>query len=131
MTHMRGHRRERGASTLEFVLTTPLLLLFILFMFQFGFIAHSQNIARAAADEGAARARAFDGSAAEGQSKAEDYVSKLNHEILGNASVRATRTAETASVTVSGNVISLVPGWHPKISQSSTGPVERFVEEAP
>lgn len=121
--------RERGASTLEFVLTMPLLLLFLMLSVQVGLVAHAQNVAKAAADEGAADARTFNGTAGDGQARTEEYLGRLAPSILTSRSVSATRTADTASVTVNGTVISLVPGWKPTITQTSTGPVERFVEE--
>lgn len=107
----------------------PLLLLFLMLSVQVGLVAHAQNVAKAAADEGAARARAFDGTAGDGQARTEEYLGRLASNILPTRSVRANRTATTASVTVNGTVLSLVPGWQPSISQTSTGPVERFVEE--
>lgn len=131
MTAARRPGSERGALTLEFVLSMPLLLLVLTGSVQVGLVAHAQNVARAAADEGAARARAFDGSAADGQERTEEYLSRLAKGMLPSRSVTVDRSPTSATVTVSGRVLSLVPGWHPTISESSTGPVERFVEEAP
>lgn len=127
--HRMQAQTERGASTLEFVLTTPLLLLFLMVGVQTGLVMHAQNAAQAAADEGAARARAFDGSASAGRARAETYVDNLAGSMFSSHSVRASRGQTTATVTITGTVKSLVPGFHPRVSRTSTGPVERFVEE--
>jgi Flp pilus assembly protein TadG len=129
MYRRRGSNRDQGASTLEFVLTMPLLLLFLMMTVQFALVAHAQSGAQAAADEGAAEARAFSGSTGRAEARAEQYVSELAGRMFTSHSVTARRGPTEASVTVTGAVISLVPGFNPTVSQTSTGPVERFVEE--
>lgn len=129
MYRRRGSDRDQGASTLEFVLTMPLLLLFLMLTVQFALVAHAQSGAQAAADEGAASARAFDGSSGQAHSRAERYVSELAGGMFTSHSVTVSRGSTEASVTVSGTVISLVPGFAPTVSRTSVGPVERFVEE--
>lgn len=129
MIRRHAHHKEQGASTLEFVLTMPLLLLFLMLTVQFALVAHAQSGAQAAADEGAAAARAFDGSSRQGRARAERYVSELAGDMFTNHTITSSRSSTEASVTVTGVVISLVPGFHPTVTRSSTGPVERFVEE--
>ena len=41
--------------------------------------------------------------------------------------VTASRTADTASVTVTGTVVSVVPGFSLSVSESASGPVEKYV----
>lgn len=129
MIGRRNNQKEQGASTLEFVLTMPLLLLFLMLTVQFGLVAHAQSGAQAAADEGAAGARALDGSSGQGKARAERYVAELAGGMFTSHTVTASRNSTEASVTVSGTVISLVPGFHPTVSRTSVGPVERFVRE--
>lgn len=127
----RRDQSDRGASTVEFVLTMPLLLLCLMLVIQFALIAHAQNGAQSAADEGAAQARAFDGSTRQARMRAERYLDQLAGRMFTNHSIRVTRTATEASVTVTATVKSLIPGFPTTISRTSTGPVERFVEESP
>lgn len=124
-------RRERGATTVEFVLTMPLLLLGLMIIVQFALIAHAQNGAQSAADEGAARARAFDGSVGQARTRTERYLDQLSGRMFTSHSISVTRTTTQASVTVTATVKPLIPGFPTTISRTSTGPVERFVEEPP
>ncbi|KQY55746.1 hypothetical protein ASD11_14635 [Aeromicrobium sp. Root495] len=126
---LRAKDGERGATVLEFVITMPLLLLFLMVAVQTGFTMHAQNAAQAAADEGAARARAFDGSATEGRSRAQGYLGRLAGPMFTSYNISARRSETVASVTVAAKVKSLIPGFHPEVSRTSAGPVERFVEE--
>lgn len=121
--------RESGASTLEFVLITPMLLLALMLAVQFALVAHAQSGAQMAADEGAAQARAYNGSAGAGKARAERYVVDLVGQMFTTHSVSGSRGATEASITVTGTVKSLVPGLHPTVTRTSTGPVERFVPE--
>lgn len=120
---------EEGASALEFVLTMPLLLLGLMISVQFALVAHAQNAAQAAAEEGAARARAYNGSVSAGESRADKYLTRLAGTMFSSHSVAGNRTGTTASVTVSGAVKTMVPGFNIHVSRTSTGPVERFVKE--
>lgn len=124
-------RHDRGASTVEFVLTMPVLLLTLLLTVQFALITHAQSGAQAAAEEGAAAARAFDGSGAQGEARARRYVNQLSGSVFTSTSIRSNRSHEQASVTVTGTVQQLVPGIPTTVTRTSTGPVERFVEEPP
>lgn len=123
-------RDECGASTVEVVITAPALLLALKLIVQFGLAAHANSVARAAAEEGAAHARRFDGSADAGAHRAHAYLDQLGPSTIRNRAVSAQRTTQTAIVTVTGIVISLVPGLGLSVVESSSGPVERHVPEA-
>ena len=123
-------RDERGATTVEVVITAPALLLALMMIVQFGLAAHANSVARAAAEEGASHARRFDGSVGAGAERTHTYLDELGPSIIRDRAVSVERTAETATVTVTGTVISLVPGLDLSVSQSSSGPVERHVPAA-
>lgn len=124
----RGYGRgQRGATTVQVVLIAPLLMLTLMTIVQAGLIFYAQAVVEAAAQEGAAEARRFDGTEAGAQSRTETYLEALNSKILEGRSVQVTRSAETAEVTVTGSVISLVPFLELEIQESATGPVERYV----
>jgi len=135
MTKTRWVRDERGAtSVVQVVLIAPTLLLILMFIVQYALVAHAQSVAEAAADEGAAAARKADGSEGDAQERTAKYLDSLGPKMLSERSIAVKRTTESATVTVTGRVISLVPGIHPKIRETASGPVERFVapiEEGP
>lgn len=120
---------ERGSLTLETVIITPVLLLVLMLTVQLALVMHSQSGAQAAAEEGAARARALDGTTGDAQRQAQRFMSELAGGTVTNTSVTANRTAEQATVTVNATVKRIAPFIPLDISRSSTGPVERFVEE--
>ena len=119
---------ERGAMSLaQVVITAPALLFLLMLIVQFGLMFHARNIAEQAAQEGAAVARRFDGTQAEGREKALQLLTAVGEGTLKNRDVTANRTADTATVTVTGTVVSVVPGFSLSVSESSSGPVEKYV----
>lgn len=127
---VRWRRSERGAIGVEFMLIISMLIVVFLVMLQYAVRAHAHRIVTAAAEEGLAAAAAYDGSAEEGHRTAQRYVNDLGPGVE-NAVVTASRSAETARVTVKGEVEEFVPFLTVEVSAEVEGPVERFVEEAP
>lgn len=121
-------RDERGAtSVIQLVLIFPALLMMLMSIIQFGLLAHARNVAEQAAQEGAATARRFDGTEAEAKADALTYLTLLGPQTLQDRGVTVNRGSQSATVTITGTVISLVPGVNLSVSESSTGPVERYV----
>jgi hypothetical protein len=119
---------ERGAASVaQVVLIAPALLFTLMLIVQFALMFHARNVAEQAAQEGAAAARRFDGTSDAARRTTLDYLSALDTTTLQDRGVAVNRTTETATVTVSGIVISLVPGIHLRVAESATGPVERYV----
>lgn len=121
-------RSERGASSVaEMVLVAPALLFALMLIVQFGLMFHARNVAESAAQEGAAAARSFDGTEAAAKDKTSHYLQALGTQTLKDRLVSVDRSAETATVTVTGTVISVVPGLHLHVEESASGSVERYV----
>jgi Flp pilus assembly protein TadG len=122
-------RDQRGASTLEMVLIAPVLIFALMAIVQFGLYFHAKNVAEQAAQEGAAAARAFDGTESSAQGVTEDYLTALGESTLQGRSVSVNRGPQSASVTVRGTALSLipVPGFNLQIEETASGPVERYV----
>ncbi len=121
-------RDERGTASLaQTVLVAPALLLALMLIVQFGLYFHARNVAESAAQEGAAAGRRFDGSQAGAQERARQFLAELGPRMLTDSDVSAQRTPQTATVTITGTVISLVPGLNLKVEESASGPVERYV----
>lgn len=116
--------------SIALVIALPMLMLALGATVQYFVKADAQRTAQAAAEEGAAAARAFDGSEAAAQARAEDFLDSVDNDGLTDIKVRATRGGTEASVTVTGSVQSV--GWIPfiddTVTETSTGPVERYVD---
>lgn len=122
-------RDERGEIA-QAVLVFPALLFVIMLIIQFTLYAHATSVAEAAAQDGAAAARRADGTQAAAVAAANDSLASLGPRMLTAKSVTATRTATQATVTVTGKVVSLVPGLGLKVRETASGPVERYVPQA-
>ena len=124
----RRKRDERGASSLaQVVLTAPALLFLLMLVVQFGLMFHARNVAEQAAQEGAAAARRFDGTQAQARAEALQLLANVGEGTLKNRAVTATRTGDNATVTVTGTVVAVVPGFSLQVSESASGPVEKYV----
>jgi Flp pilus assembly protein TadG len=127
----RTNRGSRGSATVEIVLATPILLLLILAVIQFGLWYHAQHVAQAAAQEGVRAARVTDGSAEAGHDRAAEFLEQAAHALIPNPSVTAQRDDESARVEVHGTLQSLIPGVQLSVSADAESSVERFVSAAP
>ena len=88
---------------------------------------HARTVAIAAAQEGARAAGSENGQSADGVGAASGFVADAGgNDVLIAASATADRSTTTATVTVHGFSLSVIPGWRPSITQSATVPVERL-----
>lgn len=88
---------------------------------------HARTVAIAAAEEGARAAGGEHGTPADGISAAAAFVADAGGDsALRGVSATADRTNDTATVTVRGFSLSVIPGWSPTIRQSASVPVERL-----
>lgn len=117
-----GHRRDRGAITVEVLLYAPLLALFLFTVIQTALWGAALVAARAAADGAARDAAAYNANPGEAQTAANDRLESIAGHLLGDPTITVQRDATTATVTVRGSS-SLIPL---PVSWTSTRPVERF-----
>ena len=118
--------RERGSASIQMVILMPALFAVMFLGMQAALIYHARTLAIAAAQEGARAAGAQDGTAAAGVAAATSYLADTAGDTLTAPGVTGTRGATTASVTVRGVALSVLPGWAPTVTQSATVPVERI-----
>lgn len=123
---LRAQPRDRGAGSVEVVVILPLVLLLLFAMVQGGLWFHARAVALGAAQEGARVAAAEDSSAGAGISAASSFVADAGAGVVLNPSVRGSRSATTATVTVTGQAQSLVPFLNPALTQSASFPTERI-----
>jgi hypothetical protein len=112
------------AVSVELVLATPLLGLLLLLVVQFALWAHAVHLAQAAANGGVQVARAYHSSAEDGRRETTTLVQHLAGTILTGTDVACRRGAASATVTVTGTAITVVPGLHLPVRVSITTPLE-------
>lgn len=124
----RRHRGgQSGAVASQLVILTPVLMLLILTVFQFGVWQHAEHVAETAAQEGMAAARLEGGSQTAGADRARSVVATLGGSIVVNPQVTASRTAGEARVEVNGTAEPVVPFLQLPVHSVAQAPVERFV----
>ena len=117
---------DAGSSSVEIALITPLLMLLLLGVVQFALAEHAQHIAQAAAVRALDATAAQDAGVGTGTTAGQEALAQLAGTVLQNPSVAVTRTADQATVTVFGRVLSLLPGLHLTVRAHSSGPVEHL-----
>jgi hypothetical protein len=123
--------RDSGASSMEWAVLTPVLLLAITFVMQFAMVYHARHVALAAAQSGARVARSqrtgdWHGNAV---SKATDAFNAIGPRLFqGPPQVTAGETPDHKNrwVVVSGEAIHILPGISFSVSQRAEGPIECF-----
>lgn len=123
---------ERGAITLSYVIVVPVFLLAIMIVAQASVWYVARETALAAARHGADVARTSKTPPGAGAAAAVAFAKSAAPGFLTNVSSRALVTSRggiptTVQVTVSGRVPRLIPWMPPKIAETVTAPVERFV----
>lgn len=127
-TRTRPHHRRRdehGSTSIQMVLLMPALFAVMFLGMQAALHYHARTLAIAAAQEGARAAGAQGGTKADGITTATTYLAATAGDSLTATAVSGNRTATTATITVHGTALSVLPGWTPTITQSASVPVER------
>jgi Flp pilus assembly protein TadG len=121
-------RRDRGASTLELALLTPILLLVILLVIQFAMVFHARHVALAAAQSGArlARGQSTGDWQQASEAKAREYVQQIGPELLIGPGASAGGDRYQRWVTVTGTATPVVPFLKFHVTERSGGPIECY-----
>jgi Flp pilus assembly protein TadG len=119
--------RERGYSVVELVILLPLLFVVVVGIIQFALYAMAGNAAQTAASQALAAVKAQGGTAAEGQAQAEAVLAEMTGSILSDKSVAVARGGQQATVTVTGQAVSIF-GVTIHITKTVQGPVERLYQ---
>lgn len=131
--------RERGSAALELAIVAPALLALIFFSLQAAFFFYGRAVATQAAREGVSQLRLAEdeqtysllqGTALE---RTERYAANVGGAGLVDPSADSSYLEQEdgtarVSVTVTGSVITLVPGLNLTASAQASGTVERFLE---
>lgn len=119
-------REARGSSTVEIVIGAALMVTLLLVIVQVGVYFHLRSVAHTAARHGLDQVRVVDGSPGAGIATANEFLDQAGSS-LENRSVTATRTAVQATVTVSGSVVSIIPGLDLRVDVLVEAPTERVI----
>ena len=104
----------------------PAVIVFCLALFQFGLYYVASNTAQAAAETAYQQARAYQSTPADGIAAGQGLLGRGS--LLHNGDVTITRTATTATVTVTGDAVTILPGLPvPRVVKTLTGPIERWI----
>jgi Flp pilus assembly protein TadG len=124
---LRARRRaedERGSSTVEFVIGAALMVFMLMAIMQLAIYFHMRSVATTAAHHGLDRVRVVNGTSASGIAAANEFLDQGGRS-LESRSVEATRTQQTATVTVTGRVIAVIPLLDLRVSVTLEAPSER------
>lgn len=117
-------RGERGSASVQMVVIMPLLFLIAFTGLQAGLYFYGRSGALSAATTGARAAAAEHGTAEDCQRAAAAFIASLG-DVLTQPRIACARTVTTVSVEVSGNTLSVIPGWMPQVVQRAVQQTER------
>jgi hypothetical protein len=118
-------RGDRGSVTTEMVAAFPLLMLLIAAAVQFGMWGLGQIGAQQAANHALQTTRVADGTPAAGRADATALLDGLAGGFIEGETVTVTRTADTATVTISGHAPILF-GLSIPMRSTVSAPTEAF-----
>ncbi|GAA4463740.1 TadE family protein [Phytohabitans houttuyneae] len=126
-----GARRDRGATPVELAIAFPAILILTFASIQVGAWFLARAVALNAAQVAVSSTRTLNGASPEaGEEQAGDFIADTGGWLVG-WDVAVTRDDQQVTATVTGTVVSVIPGIDWTVSQTARGPVERFVEETP
>lgn len=115
---------ERGSVTLENVIAYSAIILFLGVGLHVGILGHTNNIAHQAATIALQELRLERGGDSAAVAAAHGYLANTT---LDGAWVEIDKGPERTTVTVSGTAPTFIPGLDNQISETVTGPTERWV----
>ena len=125
-----GSRGDEGASSIEMVLYTPLLMLIIFVTVQFALNWHGSSVAGAVAREAARTVRVGGGTPvaiAEAEVRGLEYADAIGGAALRDVTVDVVPLpGDRIQVTVRGRANEIVDGLAPTVKATVEGPVEVF-----
>jgi Flp pilus assembly protein TadG len=119
--------RDSGSAALELTLLTPILFAAVVMAVQLALGYHARHLLQAAAQEGARVARADGGTEIAARERSLAFLTAAGGRVVAAPDVTVEISPTTARVTVTGRVLTVLPGVTIRASATSTGPRERFV----
>lgn len=117
--------QDRGST--ELVVATPLMLLLLILVVQVALWAHADHVAQTIAQHGHAAARALEATETDGHARADEVADQLRGDLLQDLDITVERTGTTATVAVTAQVPTMIPGLDWPVHTFVSGPVERHI----
>jgi len=117
---------ERGSAPVEMAIIFPVTAFLVFAIIQVGVWYHAAQIARAAAQEGARAASAYNSTPAAGAASAQRVLSENANGLIEGSHVTPSRDSNLATVTVTGHALQVIPFIPLPVRASATAPVEAF-----
>jgi TadE-like protein len=121
-------RGERGSSPVELAILAPAVLLALFASIQVAAVFMARSVALSAAQEASTAERAFGAPPGAGEDRGQSFLGRAG-DWLSGGQVTVERDGEQVTTTVTGQAISLVPGFTFTVSQTARGEVERFTTD--
>ena len=115
-------RSDRGSVAIQMLFLMPTLFAVMFLGVQGALYYHAHEVALAAAQEGAREAAGQTGSRESGIAVAKTFLRDAGDEdVMTDTDVTGTRSATTATVTVTGTMLSVIPGCTDHHGRASRG----------
>ncbi len=118
-------RGERGSVSVQMVVIMPMLFGIAFTGLQAGLYFYGRSAALSAATTGASAAAAEHGTLGDCHQAAAAFLTSLG-DVLTRPGIACARTATTITVEVSGDTLSVIPGWTPHVVQEAVQQAERI-----
>lgn len=115
---------ERGMASVALTMLLPVLFTFVWVAMGAAMYHFGATSAQAAAHTAASAAAVDGGSPKTCEQAAARFIATLG-DALSDVTITCRRGATTASATITGSTLSLVPGWSPTVTQTVAVAVER------
>jgi hypothetical protein len=119
---------ERGETTTQLVLVTPVLMVLVLSVVQLALWWHAAHLADAAAGRAATVAAQLDASAAAGVGAARSFLAAAG--TSPSVAPEVVRSGDVVRASVTVDVPRVLPGFPATVRRTSVAPVERFIPES-
>jgi Flp pilus assembly protein TadG len=119
-------RDDSGFSALEMAVIFPVTIFIVFGIVQFGIWYHANDIAQAAAQQAVRSASAYGTTQADCSTEAGKVLNENAHGLIIHTQIACNRGAQTATVTVAGDAIQVIPFIPLPVKATATAPVEAF-----
>ena len=120
------HVPDDGSTSVQYAITLGLFLLLFFAAIQTGLWWYSRSVCLTAARQGVQAGRTVGGTPADAEATARSFLSRAGLGIVTDTTVVASFDGDNVRVTVSGAAVRLLPMGNLSISQSASGPKERY-----
>ncbi|MDP9799762.1 hypothetical protein J2S43_008274 [Catenuloplanes nepalensis] len=120
-------RAQRGASPIELAILMPVIFFMLFGAIQIAAVYMARATALSAAQTAVSTQRLYDADEGSGQAGALAFIQTAGDWLTEpEVIVVVDEPNGVVSCDVAGNALSIIPGWTIRVTQSASGPIERF-----